>query len=158
MAGELLRNHKIRCMPPWQGLSEEFKHADLKTLSIADGVSFNHAIDRILVAADSEGRRPTRVPLGYLAERVEVKNSHTYARFYGQPKSWMSQFAPQGRAVKRINRLDSNGNIAGIAYGRAGRTGGEGVATSAATQKSTRSQFCAARAKQRRRAVTATGS
>jgi hypothetical protein len=119
MAGELLRNFKIRCVRPYQDLSAEFKHADLKTLSIADGVSFNHVINSILTAADAEGRRPTRVPMGFLAERVTTRNGHTETRFYGKPSSWMSQFAPPGRVVKRINRLDSNGNIQGAAYQRA---------------------------------------
>jgi hypothetical protein len=98
---------------PWQGLSPEFKHSDLKTLSRADGVSFNHVVDGILAAADKEGKRPTRVPQGYLAERVVTNGGHTTTTFYGQPTSWMARFMPAGRAVTRINRFDTQGNITG---------------------------------------------
>jgi hypothetical protein len=30
----------------------------------------------------------------------------------------MAQFAPRGRVVKRINRLDDNGRVNGVAYQR----------------------------------------
>lgn len=66
----------------------------------------------------AEGRRPSRVPLGHLAQRIEQRGGHTYTRFYGRPSPWMSDFMPQGRLVKRINRLDGAGNIVGAAYQR----------------------------------------
>jgi len=71
-----------------------------------------------LKCADADGRRPTRVPLGYLAARVTTKGGHTETRFYGSPKSWMSAFAPPGKLVRRINRMDSNGNVTGSLYQR----------------------------------------
>ena len=60
----------------------------------------------------------TRVPIGHLVERVEQRRGHSITKFYGRPISWMAQFAPQGRVVKRIHRLDANGIISGVAYQR----------------------------------------
>jgi len=61
----------------WQSLSPTYKDVDLRVLAVADSVAFNVAVDDILKHADAEGRRPSRVPDGYLAERVETKGGHT---------------------------------------------------------------------------------
>lgn len=119
MAGETLRNYKVRCLRPWQKLSPAYKDVDLKVLGIADGAAFAVACDDILKHADEEARHPKNVPLGYLFERVEQKGGHTFRRFYGSPKSWMSAFAPPGKLVRKIHRMDSNGNVTGSLYQRA---------------------------------------
>jgi hypothetical protein len=118
MQGESLGNFKRRSVRPWQSLSPTYASADLNVLQVADGIAFNAAIDDVLKCARAEGQRPTRVPLGYLAERVETKGGHTITRFYDRPQSWMDQFMPRGARVKRMHRLDSEGNIAGVAYSR----------------------------------------
>jgi hypothetical protein len=120
ISGETLGAFKRRLVRPWQSLSPTCKDVDLKVLGVADGIAFNVAVDDILKCARAEGERPTRVPTGYLAERVEHSRAgHTITKFYGMPKSWMSQFAPRGAVVKRINRLDHEGNVNGVAYQRA---------------------------------------
>ncbi|SEP50976.1 hypothetical protein SAMN02990966_07821 [Rhodospirillales bacterium URHD0017] len=116
MQGETLGSFKRRSVRPWQSLSPTYANVDLKVLQVADGIAFNAAIDDVLACADAEGRRPTRVPAGYLAERVETKGGHTYTRFYGRPKSWMDQFMPRGQRIKRVHRADDKGNLTGVAY------------------------------------------
>ena len=69
----------------------------------------NVAIEDILSRADKEGRNPTQIPAGYLAERSEVKGGHTFTRFYGRPSTWMNQFAPTGRRVRRIIERGTGG-------------------------------------------------
>ena len=56
--------------------------------------------------------------LGHLAQRIEQRGGYTSTRFYRRPSSWISDFMPQDRFVKRINRLDGAGNIVGAAYQR----------------------------------------
>jgi hypothetical protein len=102
IAGETLGAYKRRTVREWQKFSPAFKNSDLKVLQVADSVAFNVAIEDILVRADKEGRNPTAIPVGYLAERSEVKGGHTFTRFYGRPSTWMNQFAPTGRRVRRI--------------------------------------------------------
>jgi hypothetical protein len=118
MAGETLGGFKRRSVRHWQSLSPTYKDADLKVLQVADGVAFNVAVDDILKCADAEGRAPTRVAAGHLAPRVEQKGGHTITKFYGRPSTWMNTFAPRGQVVKRINRLDSSGNVTGAIYQR----------------------------------------
>jgi hypothetical protein len=106
--GETLGAFKRRSVRPWQSLSPTFKDVDLRVLQKADGIAFNAAINDILTHADAEGRRPSRVPLGYLAERTETKGGHVYSRFYGHPISWMAPFMIPGKRVRRITeRADS---------------------------------------------------
>ena len=81
LSGETLGSYKRRTVLPWQSLSPTYKDVDLKVLSKADSVAFNVAIDDVLKCADAEGRRPTRVPQGFLAERVVSKNGHTTTSF-----------------------------------------------------------------------------
>lgn len=108
MAGETLGSYKRRVAREWQSLSPIYRDVDLKVLQKADGIAFNAAIADILVRADSEGRRPTRVPLGTLIERTESKNGHQFTKFYGSPLSWMAPFMATGKRVKRIiERSDS---------------------------------------------------
>ena len=102
----------------WQHLSPAFKNSDLKVLQIADGPAFNTAINDILARADAEGRNPSRIPLGHLAERTETKNGRAYTRFYGRPITWMAPFMTQGRRVKRIVERSDNGNSR-VVYERA---------------------------------------
>ena len=71
------------------------------------------AVDDILACADREGRSPTRIPSGFLAERVATKGGHTTTSFYGSPSSWMTRFMTPGNALRGINRFDSNGQIIG---------------------------------------------
>jgi hypothetical protein len=56
---------------------------------------------------------------GDLAQRVEQKGGHTFTRFYGRPSSWMNAFAPQGKLVRRIKRMDDHGNVTDALYQRA---------------------------------------
>jgi hypothetical protein len=108
--------YKRRTVSQWKELSPTYKNVDLMVLAVADSIAA--AIDDILNHARAEGERPSRVPLGFLAERVEQRGGHTYTRFYGQPSSWMSQFAPAGKLVKRVNRYDAANNVVGAAYAR----------------------------------------
>ena len=109
IAGETLGAYKRRTVREWQKFSPAFKNSDLKVLQVADSVAFNVAIEDILVRADKEGRNPTAIPAGYLAERSEVKGGHTFTRFYGRPSTWMNQFAPTGRRVRRIIERGTGG-------------------------------------------------
>jgi hypothetical protein len=61
MQGELLRDYRVRCLKPWQSLSAEYKHCDLKTLARVDGPAFQVAADNILAAAREEARHPKQV-------------------------------------------------------------------------------------------------
>ena len=77
-------------------------------LQKADGIAFNAAINDILKHADSEGRRPSRVPMGALIERAETKGGHQYTKFYGHPLSWMQPLMTPSQRVRRIiERADS---------------------------------------------------
>ena len=106
--GRLFGAYKRRTVREWQKFSPAFKNSDLKVLQVADSVAFNVAIEDILVRADKEGRDPRDIPVGYLAERSEVKGGHTFTRFYGRPSTWINQFAPTGKRVRRIiERSDS---------------------------------------------------
>jgi hypothetical protein len=109
IAGETLGNYKRRIVKTWQSLSPTYKDVDLRVLQKADGIAFNAAVADILVHADAEGRRPSRVPLGVLIERTENKGGHQYTKFYGRPVSWMSQFMHQGKRIKRIIERSDNG-------------------------------------------------
>ena len=89
-----------------------------RCLQVADSVAFNVAVEDILARADKEGRNPTAIPMGYLAERSEVKGGHTFTRFYGRPSAWMNQFAPTGKRVRRIIER-SDGGASRTLYERA---------------------------------------
>jgi hypothetical protein len=118
MAGETLAAFKRGSVNQWRDLSPTYKDVNLLVLAAADSIAFDVAVDDILACARKEGERPSRVPAGYLAERVESRNGHTYTRFYGAPKSWMAAFAPQGRVVKRINHLNERGDTDRVGYSR----------------------------------------
>ena len=77
ISGERLDAYKRRAVNQWRALSPTYKDVDLMVLAVADSIAFDAAVDDILKHADAEGRRPTRVPLGYLAERVEQRGGHT---------------------------------------------------------------------------------
>ena len=109
MAGETLGAYKRRTVREWQHLSPAFKNSDFKVLQLADGVAFNVAIEDIMARADKEGRNPSQIPAGYLAERSEVKGGHTFTKFYGRPSTWMNQFAPTGKRVRRIIERGDSG-------------------------------------------------
>jgi hypothetical protein len=120
IAGETLGSYKRRIAKDWQSLSPTFKDVDLRVLQRADGVAFNAAINDILIHADNEGRRPTRVPVGVLIERTENKHGHQHTTFHGRPISWMSSFMHNGKRVKRIDQQNENGvpikNLYSAAY------------------------------------------
>lgn len=50
---------------------------------------------------------------GDLDELAEQRGGHTFTRFYGRPRSWMSGFAPRGAVVKSIRQMASDGRIEG---------------------------------------------
>jgi hypothetical protein len=56
-------------------VSPTYKDVDLRVLQKADGIAFNAAVNDILIHADSEGRRPTRVPLGGIASGAEPESA-----------------------------------------------------------------------------------
>ena len=116
MQGETLGSFKRRSVQPWLSLSPTYKNVDLKVLGVADAVAFNVAVDDVLTCARAEGQRPSRVPAGFLAERIEQRGGHTYTRFYGAPKSWMNEFMPQGRRVKTVRQIAADGRIEGTLY------------------------------------------
>jgi hypothetical protein len=116
IAGEKLGSYKRRVVATWQSLSPTYKDVDLKVLQRADGVAFNAAISDILVHADSEGRRPTRVPLGHLAERTETKGGHLITTFHGRPISWMNQFMHRGKRIKQIVERNDSGGLSRTLY------------------------------------------
>jgi hypothetical protein len=118
LQGEMLKNYKVRCLKPWQRLCKEYASVDLKTLALVDGAAFQVAADAILTAAREEAKHPKQVPMGVLLPRVEQRGGHTYTRWYGSPRSWMNAFAPPGKLVRRVNRMDSEGNITGSLYQR----------------------------------------
>lgn len=115
-SGERLDAYKRRAVSPWRSLSPTYKNVDLMVLAVADSIAFDAAVDDILKHADAEGRRPTRVPLGFLAERVEQRGGHTYTRFYGAPKSWMNEFMPTGKKVRTIRQMATDGRIEGVLF------------------------------------------
>jgi type III restriction enzyme len=49
-------------------------------LQAADSVAFNVAVEDILERADKEGRNPSQIPMGYLAERSETRR-HVFGGF-----------------------------------------------------------------------------
>jgi hypothetical protein len=116
IAGELLGSFKRRSIREWQSLSPTYKDVDMRVVQVADAVAFDVAVDDVLKCADAEGRRPTRVPVGHLIERVEERGGHRFVRFYGQPKSWMDQFMPRAQRVKSVRQMASDGRIEGTLY------------------------------------------
>jgi len=103
MDGEKLGNYRRRLLVPLQGFCAPFKHTDLKVVAV-DNASLEPVERAIYTAAADEAINPKSVPLGTLREIVETRGGHTYAKFYGNPKAWMSGFMPQGRRVKTIER------------------------------------------------------
>ncbi len=103
MDGEKLGNYRRRLLVPLQGFCAPFKHTDLKVVAV-DNASLEPVERAIYTAAADEAINPKSVPLGTLREITESRGGHSYARFYGQPKAWMSAFMPPGRRVKAIER------------------------------------------------------
>ena len=75
--GESLNAYRRRLLNPFKHMSSAFRHADLRVLAV-DPAGFKAAEDTIYADAESEGRNPTRVPLGVLREHVETQGGHVY--------------------------------------------------------------------------------
>lgn len=101
MDGEKFGNYRRRLLVPLQGFCNVFKHTDLKVVAV-DNASLEPVERSIYTAAADEAINPKSVPIGTLREIVESRGGHTYAKFYGNPKSWMNQFAPRGKKVTQI--------------------------------------------------------
>jgi hypothetical protein len=106
--GEELSAYRRRLLNPFKHLSAAFKHSDLRVLAV-DPQAFQTAEDTIYAAAEQEGRNPQTVPLGILREHTETKHGHLHTKFYGRPKSWMTQFMHQGKRVKQIIERNDHG-------------------------------------------------
>jgi len=53
--------------------------------------------------AIAASRNNALVPNGYLQQREQTRDGHTFRTFHGSPMTWMRQFMPSGKAVKKIN-------------------------------------------------------
>jgi len=106
---EKLVNYRRRLLLPLQKHSRAFKLADLRVVAV-DAAAFKTAENEIYDSAVAAGTRNDNVPVGFLRETTETRGGHQYTKFYGQPKAWMTAFAPPGKRIKRIiERNDSNG-------------------------------------------------
>jgi hypothetical protein len=114
-----------RCPPPMHGescvgyrlrLAREMQHEipkgsykKIELSAIRDPIALSAIEDVIYKVAADSYKDPSTVPLGILREVSETRGGHTYTRFYGQPRSWLSAFMPPGRVVKRINEHSADG-------------------------------------------------
>jgi hypothetical protein len=114
--GETLSAYRRRLLKPLQKYSDTFKNSDLRVVAI-DPAAFMVVEDSIYKSATDAAKDPRTVPIGYLREHVEQRGGHTYTTFTGRPISWMSQFAPSGKRIKRVNQHISNGGPSNVLFG-----------------------------------------
>ena len=99
--GETSKQFRRRTTLDLQVLSPRWKGVDLKSAAFADDAAFNVASGQILEDSIVAARDPTNIGVDVLRMVERVEGGHTYRDFYGQPSTWMSQFAGQtGRAAK----------------------------------------------------------
>jgi hypothetical protein len=111
MDGEQLGAYRRRLLVPLQGFCPTFKHSDLR-VAVVDNAGFEPMERAIYQAAADEAINPKSVPLGTLREIIETRGGHTYSKFYGNPKSWMAAYMPNGRLVQQITvRQDGSEKI-----------------------------------------------
>jgi hypothetical protein len=114
--GETLSAYRRRLLKPLQKYSDTFRNSDLRVVAV-DPAAFNAVEDSIYKSAADAAKDPRTVPLGFLREHVEQRGGHSYTTFTGRPISWMSQFAPAGKRVRRVNQHSSNGGPSKVLYG-----------------------------------------
>jgi hypothetical protein len=106
--GETLSAYRRRLLKPLQKYSDTFRNSDLRVVAV-DPAAFNAVEDSIYKSAADAAKDPRTVPLGFLREHVEQRGGHTYTTFTGRPISWMNQFAPTGKRIKRVNQHTPGG-------------------------------------------------
>jgi hypothetical protein len=103
LAGERLRDYRIRLLRPMQKHSKQFSKSDLDLLPRDEAIfgATEAAIYMDSVAASSS---PSSVPRGQLRMIVKrLPSGHTINEFIGEPQAWMDRFGANRRYVTRIN-------------------------------------------------------
>jgi hypothetical protein len=100
LQGEQLDQYERRLTYEVQKVAPNFKDINLYD---AKGDAFKLLKKQVYDDAKQEARRPTQIPEGTLREVVSYdqagRPSYTY---FGSPKSWMNDFAPEKKFVKSI--------------------------------------------------------
>ena len=108
MIGERTLAYRRRLLRGIQGATGKGLR-DVNLYVVRDPTAFTMLENEMYRVAADAYKDPATVPLGTLRAVSETRGGHTHTRFYGRPSSWMSQFAPPGRAIRRINEVRSDG-------------------------------------------------
>jgi hypothetical protein len=104
LAGETLRNYRLRLLRPMQRHSKQYSKSDLELLPRDEAIfgATEAAIYADSIAASSS---PDSVPRGQLRMIVKrLPSGHIENTFIGEPAAWMDRFAGGSRRyVTRIN-------------------------------------------------------
>lgn len=99
MDGEKVRNYRVRLLRPYQHNSPDYKDVPKEELLALPPAAFEAAEKRIYADAMTASASPT-VAQGYLhmVKRAD-DTGRTHVLWFGEPRTWMSQFAHPTRRV-----------------------------------------------------------
>jgi hypothetical protein len=99
MDGEKVRNYRVRLLRPYQHNSPDYKDVPKEELLALPPAAFDAAEKRIYADAMTASASPT-VAKGYLhMVKRSDETGRTHILWFGEPRTWMSQFAHPTRRV-----------------------------------------------------------
>jgi hypothetical protein len=103
MSGERAMPYRVRLLRRFQRHSKEFSGVDLAKITdpvILDGIERSIYADALAASATPE------VAQGYLREMIKTDRSgRQISTFFGEPRTWMQQFAAPARRVTGIRNV-----------------------------------------------------